>query len=154
MYADDLVIFSTTRDGLQKSLNAASNFFSKWNLEINCEKTKCMTFSKGGRLDKHVFTVNNRPIDHVKSYKYLGITISAKNCSLTKTLNDLAVKASRAPFSLKTNLNLLKMPMKLLLKIFDTMIEPILLYGAEIWVPLGKYSFDKWDKTEIEQQHT
>ena len=40
----------------------------KWNLEINCEKTKCMTFSKGGRLHKHVFTVSNRPIDHVQSY--------------------------------------------------------------------------------------
>ena len=103
---------------------------------------------------QHVFTVNNRSIDNVKSYKYLGITISSKNCSLNKTLNNLTVKANRALFSLKTNLNLLKMPIKLLLKIFDTMIEPILLYGAEIWVPAGKYTCDKWDKTEIEQQHT
>ena len=154
LYADDLVIFSSTREGLQKSIDAASNFFAKWNLSINYGKTKCMSFNKRGDKEKHIFTIQGNPLENVKSYKYLGITISCKNCSLLGTLNNLSVKANRALFSLKTNLNLMKMPIKLLLKIFDTMIVPILLYGAEVWVPSGKFTPEKWDKTTIEKQHT
>ena len=46
------------------------------------------------------------------------------------------------------------MPVKLPSKILDTMIVPILLYGAEVWVPSGKFTPEKWDKTTIEKQHT
>ena len=81
-------------------------------------------------------------------------TISSKNCSLNRILEDLSVKASKALFSLKTNLNLMKMPIKLSIKIYDTMILPILLYGIEIWAPSGKFCLEKWDKTEIEKNHT
>ena len=34
-YADDLVIFSSTKEGVQKSLDITLNLFSKWNLTIN-----------------------------------------------------------------------------------------------------------------------
>ena len=109
---------------------------------------------RGDKEGKNIFTFQGNPLENVKSYKYLGITISNKNCSLLGTLNNLSVKANRALFSLKTNLNLMKMPIKLLLKIFDTMIVPILLYGAELWVPSVKFTPEKWDKTTIEKQHT
>jgi len=154
LYADDLVIFSSSREGLQKSLDAASSFFSKWNLNINYDKTKCMTFNKRGDKEKHILSINGNQLENVKSYKYLGITISSKNCSLLGTLNDLSVKANRALFSLKTNLSLMKMPINILLKLFDTMMVPILLYGAEVWAASGKFTPDKWDKTAIEKQHT
>ena len=35
----------------------------------------------------------------------------------------------------------------------DENADPILLYGAEMWVASGKFTPDKWDKTEIEKQH-
>jgi len=154
LYADDLVIFSTSREGLQKSMTVTADFLNKWNLDINYDKTNCMTFSRRGGKDKHIFIIKGNQIKNVTSYKYLGITISSKNCSLTKTPVNLAIKANRAIFSLKSNLNLMKMPIQLLLKIFDTMIVPILLYGAEIWGPCGKYNFDNWDKTDVEKIHT
>ena len=147
LYADDLVIFSSSREGLQKSLDAAADFFSKWNLNINYDKTKCITFNKRGDKGKHVFKINGNPLENVKSYKYLGIHISSKNCSLQWTLRDLSVKANRALFSLKTNLNLMKMPIQLLLKIYDTMVVPILLYGAGMWTASCKFIPAKCDKT-------
>ena len=116
LYADDLVIFSWSREGLQKSLDAAADFFSKWNRDISYDKTKCITFNKRGDKGKHVFKINGNPLENVKFYKYLGIHISSKNCSLKWTLRDLSVKANRALFGLKTNLNLMKMPIKLLFK--------------------------------------
>ena len=136
--------------GIQKSLDIAADFFSKWNLNINYEKTKCITFNKRGDKGKHVFKINGNPLENFKSYKHLGIHISSKNCSLKWTLRDLSVKANRALFGLKPNLNLMKIPIKLLLKIYDTIVAPILLYGAEVWVASCKFG----DKTEIEKQNT
>ena len=46
------------------------------------------------------------------------------------------------------------MPIKLLLKLFDTMIAPILLYGTEVWLASGKFTFDNSDKTDIERVQT
>ena len=77
------------------------------------------------------------------------IHISNNNCSLQWALRDLSVKANRAIFRLKTNLNLMKMPIQLLLKIYDTMVVPILLYGAEVWAASCKFTPDKREKTEI-----
>ena len=94
MYADDLVIFSSSREGLKKSLDASVDFFSKWNLNINYDKTKCITFNKRGDKGKHVFKINGNPIENVKSYKYLGIHISSKNCFLQR----LECKIKSGPF--------------------------------------------------------
>ena len=51
---------------------------------------------------------------------------------LGNRVKDFSVKANRTLFSLKTNLNLMEMPIRLLLKIYDTMVVPNLLYGAEV----------------------
>ena len=57
MFADDLILISTTKDGLQKSLNALDSYVKKWKLEINLKKTKCMTFSKSNHAEKHQFFI-------------------------------------------------------------------------------------------------
>ena len=38
MYADDLVLISTSRDDLQRSLDALQNYCEKWKLEINFKR--------------------------------------------------------------------------------------------------------------------
>ena len=129
-------------------MSVTADFFNQWNLDINYDKTNCMTFSRRGGKEKHIFVIKGNQKKNVISYKYLGITISSKNCSLTKTPVNLAIKANRAISSLKSNLNLMKMPPQLLLKNFDAMIVPILLG------PGGKYNFDSWDKTDVEKIHT
>ena len=44
MYADDLVIFSKSAHGLQKSLDRLSSYCDTWKLNINLDKTKVMLF--------------------------------------------------------------------------------------------------------------
>ena len=39
MYADDLIIMSTTQEGLQKSLDGLSKYCKLWKLNINHKKT-------------------------------------------------------------------------------------------------------------------
>ena len=40
------------------------------------------------------------PIENVKKYKYLGITINAKNCSFNPTQIDLSCKATNALYAI------------------------------------------------------
>ena len=51
MFADDLILFSSTNKGLQKCMDNLSQYCNKWNLTINLKKTKIVTFSKTGKIE-------------------------------------------------------------------------------------------------------
>ena len=78
LYADDLLLLSTSSSGLQKNIDRVQHFCSMWGLAINYDKSKVMVFSKLGRTktDKFNFVINGSAVDYVTSYKYLGINIS------------------------------------------------------------------------------
>ena len=50
LYADDIVIFSDSPEGLQKSLDILFEYYNKWKLTVNIDKSKVMIFRKGGRI--------------------------------------------------------------------------------------------------------
>ena len=77
-YADDIVLFSTTREGLQKALDTTHQYCREWRLKINHKKTKCMTFTRGTQKEKTVFNIEGQPLENTKEYKYLGILINKK----------------------------------------------------------------------------
>jgi hypothetical protein len=154
MYADDLVLISETKEGLQRQIDSLHDYCQKWKLKINIKKTKSMVFNRGNNLIKTSFYVGGSPIENVKSFKYLGFTISAKNCSFQNTIDDLSVKANRAIFAIKNKIKLSKLPIKLAIKIFNTQIVPILLYGSEVWGPYMDYDYDTWDHSKTERIHT
>ena len=153
MYADDLILLSETKVGLQNLIDKLGNYCIKWKLSINTKKTKIMTFNRGNRLIKSDFYINNVAIENVKDIKYLGFTISAKNCSFSKTLEDLSIKANRAIYSLNTKIKLSRLPIKLMLKVFNAQIKPILLYGSEVWGPYMDFDYITWDRNKIEMTH-
>jgi hypothetical protein len=45
MYADDIVIFSNTKSGLQKKLDKLHEYCKEWCLEINSSKTQVLIFN-------------------------------------------------------------------------------------------------------------
>lgn len=104
MYADDLIIMATTPEGLQKSLDGLSAYCKKWMLNVNVKKTKCLIFSKGSNVKNYKFTIDGQEVQNTKEYKYLGITINAKNCSFSPSLSHLSTKATRAIFALTSKL--------------------------------------------------
>ena len=50
MYADDLVLFSETVNGLQQMLDCLFEYSQKWVMEVNIEKFKVMVFRNGGKI--------------------------------------------------------------------------------------------------------
>ena len=55
LYADDLVLLSTTEEGLQRNIDRVHEYCINWGLVINTDKSKVMTFSKTGRMVKDKF---------------------------------------------------------------------------------------------------
>ena len=49
IYADDLVIMSTTAEGLQKCINILATYCDKWKLQVNLKKTKVILYNRQGR---------------------------------------------------------------------------------------------------------
>ena len=51
MYADDMIIMSTTQDGLQKWLNELNEYCEKWKLNVN-QKNQMHDFLKSTEYKK------------------------------------------------------------------------------------------------------
>uniref|UniRef100_A0A4W5RDT1 ribonuclease H n=1 Tax=Hucho hucho TaxID=62062 RepID=A0A4W5RDT1_9TELE len=154
LYADDLVLLSPTKEGLQQNLNILEQYCHNWALAVNFKKTKIMIFQKKPRCQNHkyIFTLNNTIIEHTKNYTYLGLTISASG-NFNMAVNALKEKARRALYAIKMKLFKINIPIRIWTKIFDSVILPIALYGSEIWGPLNKLDFKRWDKHPIEALH-
>ena len=58
LYADDTILMSESRHGLQKALDALSVYCQMWKLEVNVDKTKVMIFHKKKRREVLSFNGN------------------------------------------------------------------------------------------------
>ena len=71
MYTDDIVLMSSSEEGLRKHLRSLEESCKEWKLEVNIDKTKVCTFGKK--------TVTFRiwaNLEMVQTYKYLGVWLS------------------------------------------------------------------------------
>ena len=98
MFSNDLLI-STTKEGLQRSLDTLDKYVKKWELEINYKKAKCITLSKSNHKENQTFTKSNNMLENTNEYKYIGFTINRKG-DLPPPLEDLSCKAKRAIYSI------------------------------------------------------
>jgi hypothetical protein len=76
MFADDLLVLSESKEGLQESLNKLLTYCNKWQLSVNYKKTKTMTIGSLNRKPKPNFTYNINLLENVNEFKFLGNVIS------------------------------------------------------------------------------
>jgi hypothetical protein len=50
LYADDTVILSENKDGLQKALDIVESYCEIWKLQVNVNQTKAMIFCKSANF--------------------------------------------------------------------------------------------------------
>ena len=99
LFADDLVLLSPPKEGLQQHLDLLHRFVQTWALPVNLSKTKkwCskMVFQLPGPSRHHC------PRAHKK--RYLGLNIGATG-NFHKAVNNLRDKARRAFYVIKRNI--------------------------------------------------
>ena len=132
LYADDLVILSTSPEGLQTSLHKLHEYCVKWKLQVNMSKTKTMCFSNSKKRNTLSMKYNKETLEQIDTYTYLGIEISA-NGSFKVAGQSMSQKAKKAMFKLKSLLYGSAVKPYTCMKLFDQLIKPIALYGSEIW---------------------
>jgi hypothetical protein len=97
-------------------------------------KTSIIVFRKGGYLAaRERWYYGNERVLVVNAYKYLGIYLSTR-LSFGYACNDLMARAKKAIISiLQSMYRFQNNSVDLFIKLFDTQVQPIIQYGAEIW---------------------
>lgn len=128
MFADDLVIFSKDLQAIQSALDELNRWCSENRLQLNVNKTKIMKIRIGGRLkNSDIVTYNNKKLDFVNEYEYLGVTLQP-SLAITKHLEKKMIKASHAIGSIN---NMQNLSINTISKKFTMKIRPIMCYSLE-----------------------
>ena len=107
-------------------------YCDKWNLTINRNKTKIVIFSRGKVRRCPVIVLKNEPLEVVNNYVYLGVSFNY-NGRFAKAISKQVSQARRALFSLLSKAVKLRLPVDIVVHLFDQLVKPILLYGCEVW---------------------
>ena len=133
IWADDLIMFSESEDGLNDLLKELSVFTEENNMSVNIDKTKAMIFNKTGKFMKRNFIYKNSKIETVREYKYLGFLLVLSG-SITPGLHDLKSRSNRALFKIKNKMGEhFRINPSITIKLFNTLVRPILTYMSELW---------------------
>ena len=136
LWADDLILLALNAESLQKQLNCLFQFVSKWELQVNINKTNIMVFNSGSKLLQcsYGFRLGSLEIRPTRSYCYLGITFSLKG-SFKLAIEELRKKALRAFFSIRRIVDTRALSTSTMLKLVDSLIKPVALYSCQVWLP-------------------
>jgi exonuclease III len=134
LFADDAVVLSTSASGLQQELHNLQHYCQKWELTVNTSKTKVMVFSPSGRKTSPKITYDDKEIECVNEYKYLG-TLLTSGGQFTKTCEDLYKRGLKAFFKLRKYIARSNIKCSTYMHLFETVVKPVLMYGSEVWGP-------------------
>ena len=130
LYADDTVILGSSRKDVQYSLQIFAEYCCKWKLKINESKSKIVVFGRDRK--NYNFSVNGKPVEKVKTFKYLGVIFS-KNGRYIKTIEHNVQQARKAAFAIFRRSREINLSPSCELHILNSIVKPILLYGCEVY---------------------
>ena len=138
MYADDLALMANTMAGLQLQLNELQAYSTRWQLTVNVTKTKVVSYGRNAAAHgQHRVPLSyaGHDIEHVSEFKYLGIQLHSTNavCAVSGHRARAGAKALHAFRRRAAELGI-QDPIALM-RLFDTMVSPVLSYGSEVWAP-------------------
>lgn len=140
MYADDLALIANSAERLQLLLDIVYRYSSKWRYQFNSAKSAILVFGEStkSRLSarcNRAWHVGPDTIQEQDSYIHLGILRSVSNSNSSRTASRCA--SGRSAFfalnSIGSRFGCLHPSTSF--RLYSSLCLPILLYGAELWVP-------------------
>ena len=135
LFADDTALLAESADDMRKSLQCLQSWCEKWSVEINVEKSAVMHMRKSG-INKcaEQFRIGDEVLPWVSTYKYLGCLVDdSLNCSnMVKHRVEMGSRALGA-WLRKCRESVGEVNGKSFMKLMQSLVESVLLYGAEIW---------------------
>jgi hypothetical protein len=120
-------------DTIKKNTETLIDASKEVGLEVNAEKTKYMLLSHLQNAGQnHDIKIDNRSFENVTQLKYLGTTVT--NTNLIQEEIKRRLNFSNACCYSVQNLSSLRLLSKnIKIRIYKSMILPVVLYGCEIW---------------------
>jgi hypothetical protein len=136
-FADDCCLYKVHQSDcdqviLQNDLDTIMEWCSKWGMELNLKKCVYMTVSRKRNQDVRSYFLGGHKLDKVRSYKYLGVTIS-DNLDWNDQINGVVMRANKALGFVRRNLKNCQKDTKL--KCYKTLVRPHLEYATSSWDP-------------------
>jgi hypothetical protein len=105
-FADDLLIISESKEGLQNSVNKLNMFCDNWQLTLNVKKTKTMVVQQNTSQVSPFMDFKGDVIQNVTEYTLLGCLFKY-NGNLRHSLEEMAKKQGKFYFPGEKRLHLL-----------------------------------------------
>ena len=139
LYADDLALVSTSLAGLQAQLDVLHEYARRWGLSVNVDKTKAVIFraARTPVCSNPSLLYDGKSIDFVESFKYLGVDL---HCTQAFASAGLPRKESghRAMLAMLRRCRELGIDdPQLQVKLFDALVQPVMMYAVELWGASG-----------------
>ena len=128
-FADDICILSNTQQKMQNKVEKLNEFANKTGLKINVGKTKLMVI---GDTNNSQIKLHNNNLEKVNKFNYLGSMLTVDG-GTDEDIKTRIGKAQGTFTTLKTLWNSRVISTKTKLKIFNSNVKSVLLYGAESW---------------------
>jgi hypothetical protein len=134
MFADDVANCADSVINLQLQLNTIDSFCKETGMIVNLKKSEIIVFRNGGPLrHNEKWTYRKNRIRVTSTYKFMGLIFTPK-LSWSSATKKLANQARKSVYQIKQfQSHFGKFMHNDYFKIFDSMVTPILTYGAELW---------------------
>lgn len=133
-YADDMAIMAEDEDSMKRMIKRLIRYMKGKGLILNVVKTKMMCFRKaGGRRKEYNFMIEGKEIEMVKRFTYLGYEMKENNKE-TLHIRKIVAKANAVMGRMwSIGERRFKNNWRWRMRLFDTMVRGIVMYGVEIW---------------------
>lgn len=134
-YADDLDLIGRRKEDVAESFLAIEKAAKGVGLHVNEDKTKYLLSSRNdgshNRLGQNV-SIGNYQFEAVKNFIYLGSEVTHDN-DVSSEIKRRIMLANRCLFGLSHMIRSKYLTRRTKIKLYQELIQPVLLYGAECW---------------------
>ncbi|MEW8547363.1 MAG: reverse transcriptase family protein, partial [Candidatus Thiodiazotropha sp.] len=139
--ADDMLLQSLTKFGLQALIDICVRYFHTWRLEYNVLKCAVIVFNESDtefKRSNRRWTLGDQQLIETDNYKHLGLVCN-KKMDMKVNITESSSCIRRLFFGLKTSIfgeqDLHPLTLK---RIYSTIVLPKALYGCELWSSMSQ----------------
>lgn len=131
-FADDLCIIGRKKEDIEEICNSMQQMSQQCGLQINENKTKCMITKRQKLEDETEVNIGDKNFEVKNEMKYLGTMITDNN-DITKEIKTRINAGNRCLYSLLNIMKSRDVSRKCKIKLYKTLIRPVVTYGCESW---------------------